>query len=1146
MVVFKRLYLIPGILLLFVLFCTIQDDNGNPAVPQKRTGSDDTSTYIGTPTIFATADSAYVYPGDTLGIRVQVFSDRSGNDTLKPLTSFPVTAQSNKGTIIDDTLLTNSDGRARFRFTSSAAGSIEFTVTANDVQQTVRFEVTETPVKVQKLLQALPGSSILKADGIDTTTIAVSVLNSYRNPIIGECVQFITTAGSIAGVDSSCGNSGQSKTGPDGVARALLTGSNVNDTAFITAYLVSDQSLSDEVEVGFKGLTIAVASSKTNLKTGDTTVITASVINASGSPVGKSPIFFTRNNGNSSCVSIISADSSTNYEGVAILRIRAQSNGSDKITITSAGAMEVVQLNVSTLSLKLEIDKTMLQTTVQDTALVKAIFTNASGKGLADRTIKMTRTFKTENESDTTDILTKKTNSSGEALFTIPALLWEGKMRMSVTGFDNSEGYASADTLLQFITTRVMTIRPPQAIAADGVSKGMVQVFIKNKSGNPIVGDFISFTTTAGTITSQSKTDSTGKAEATLISDRRNIFATVTATLVSDPLKKQTSSIEFKGIELNAAANPPSIRSNGTDSTHILVSLLDAAKIPIMGEHVNISRQQASTTIRIVDSVTNNNGEFSCIVSGTGSGRDTLKVSAAGSTAEVIVNYSSNILIIDTAKGQSCFADSTDSTLINITYLKGDRSTAIPNTSIEVSATVGNMDTIFARLITTDANGKASFYLRNPHFAVTATIAGIAHSSSEITSGTFKLYFKADQVKYIVLTGSPEVIATEGGRAKLEAIAFDKNKNRVKDARLSFNIVNGPSGGEYLDPPVAITGDDGKASTYLIAGKTPSEYQEVWITAGSFSSVKSDTVKFTISGPPNSINIGTNIEKGINPNDGTFILPCAAIVTDVNGNPVADGTDVTFSLLISGYVTHRLVARYNNIYALDTVCGYEVDTTYNILYFEDFNNNFRLDPGEDRNHDDILNRGENINGDRNTSSGKDYWVLGPAFFDINQDGIRQYNRLVPVEPLSPCGNISSHAEFNMNNLWDPIEPLSNSVYMTIYDRLLGRGTFLREHFHPDSLNAQDIADLYSLDSLDAIYSLNAPYDVDYQNNGVCDPSTAVSITKTVPTLNGKAVNQIIYGQSDATHIEVTIKAESKGVVTKSPETIILPIIKDEN
>ena len=41
--------------------------------------------------------------------------------------------------------------------------------------------------------------------------------------------------------------------------------------------------------------------------------------------------------------------------------------------------------------------------------------------------------------------------------------------------------------------------------------------------------------------------------------------------------------------------------------------------------------------------------------------------------------------------------------------------------------------------------------------------------------------------------------------------------------------------------------------------------------------------------------MGVNIEKGLNPEDGTFGLPTAAVVTDVNGNLVADGTPVNFS-----------------------------------------------------------------------------------------------------------------------------------------------------------------------------------------------------------------------------------------------------------
>lgn len=1132
-----------GLIISLGLFCTIRDDNGNPAAPgSEQPGGTTTPNPSIVPSLIATPDSAYVYPGETLGVRITVVGDSSGNDSLVPLAGFVVLARTTFGSVMDDSLVTDGNGRVRFLFTASSVGNVEFTAECNNIEQTIRFEVTETPVQVEKLLQALPERSILKADGRDSTIISVSVLNTFRNPIIGECVQFITSAGTVAGESNECEHSGQSITGPDGVAHARLISSNVNDTAFITAYLVSDQSLSDEIDVIFQGMSIQLSSSNPRLRRGDTAVITAKVMNASDLPVAKSPVFFQLADGDNSSLSILSVDTTTNYEGVATTRLLASGNGTDVLTVFAAGTKSSMQINVSSLSIDLEIDKTILQTAITDTAEIIATFTNADGDPLNNRTVKMMRGFKQKNDMDSSDEVSKKTNSNGQCTFTVPAIPWEGRMYITITGYDNNDGYTSTDTILQFVTTRVMTIRPPQPILADGVSKGAVEVFIKNRSGNPIVGDFINFSTTAGIITAQSQTDEFGKAEAFIISDRRNIEATVTATLESDPSKTQQTTVLFKGVEINAAANPPSIRSNGDDTTIILVTLYDAASLPIVGERYNISKQQDNTVITRVDSMTNNEGEARCKISGNGTGQDTLFVSAAGASASVIINYSSNILVIDTAANQACIADSSDSTLINVTYYEGDRSTRIPGAEVELCATVGNMDTLFARKFTTDNNGRVRFYLRNPHFAVTANIFGTARTSSEITTGSFKLYFKANSVSKIDLAGTPEVITIDGGKAKIDAIAFDSLGNRVKDASISFNLVNGPSGGEYLDPPVAITGDDGKATTYLVSGKTPSHYRQVWITAGSFSSVKSDTVKFTIAGPPRYINIGTNILKGKNPNDGTFILPCAAVVTDVNGNPVADGTEVTFSLKISGYAIHRIVPSWSEYnLTTDYWCDWWKETDTIVIPFEDFNDNYHLDPGEDRNRDGIANRGEDLNGDG-------IFNPGPPFEDINEDGIRQYSRSIPVEDRYFCGiNHEYYTDYNGNGAWDMVEPLKDPLYLAAYQRLQADSAL----WNNTSYDAQDAIDFAIIDSLDSIYTAQSQaaggFDMDAPPyNGIPDPNTAVSIVRTVKTEGGKAINEILYGQSDATRIEIMVWAESQGVVTETPEQLILPVIADDD
>ena len=152
-----------GIIFLLGLFCTIRDDNGNPAAPGIDTPIVEPLDVSITPSLFASPESAYVQPGDTLGIRVSVFTDTSRSDLMEPIASFLVTASCNRGQIIDDSLITDSNGRVRFLFTSTESGNVEFIIEGRNVRQTVRFEVTTTPVRVQKLLQAMPGSSVIKA-----------------------------------------------------------------------------------------------------------------------------------------------------------------------------------------------------------------------------------------------------------------------------------------------------------------------------------------------------------------------------------------------------------------------------------------------------------------------------------------------------------------------------------------------------------------------------------------------------------------------------------------------------------------------------------------------------------------------------------------------------------------------------------------------------------------------------------------------------------------------------------------------------------------------------------------------------------------------------------------------------------------------
>jgi adhesin/invasin len=810
--------------------------------------------------------------------------------------------------------------------------------------------------------------------------------------------------------------------------------------------------------------------------------------------------------------------------------IRGNTTGTDSLVVTAAGATSTLKINVTDLLLTINLDDQVLQARDTKSTLLHVLFTSSTGSPLANKDVKIKRSYQKDDGKDTSDFILSKTDAQGKCAITINALPYECTMGLEVTAFNSTTELASAATSISFITTRTMVINAlPTVIQADGTSKSTITVQVKNESNNPMVGDDISFTTDAGLVTAKSKTDENGRAVADLQSDRRNTIATVKATLVKDPTKFVTVMVEFSGVELTASANPPSINSSGKDSTTILITLIDAAKNPIPGEPINFSKLQDSTHIYRLDTATNNRGEARCKVYGTGTGTDTIKIEAAGATTKVAFSYSSNYLkiAVDTIPIQPCFANGKDSTKIDITYNLGDQRTPVQNATLDVSVTLGSMnqDTVFTKRLTmTPANGgEISFFMKNPTFANTASIFVYAKSTSEVTSASYQLYFKAARIYHIDLSGTPEVIATNGGKAKIIAVAYDSMGNRVKDERIAFNMVSGPGGGEYIDPPTAITAEDGSAVTYLVSGKIPSLFRQVWINAGDLSAIKSDTVKFTITGPPHAITIRQNINTGHDFNDGTFGLPCAAIVTDVNGNPVADGTEVTFSSKITGWVTHRPIANFNSATTTNWCYNITIDTVLVIWPFEDLNDNYKCDPGEDINGDSVASRGEDIDGD-----GK--FTLGPPYLDINGNGQRDYSpsqpgHYDPPEPYQMCYGYDSlgkyvarrvFADYNGNGILDTVEPLF--INMTDSD-----------------YTAQLLA-------YKALHH-NKGYDFDNNHNGIPDPQTTVSITRTVQTVGGKATNEIIYGQADATKIQVMIWAESQGIKTESPAQFVLPIIK---
>ena len=154
--------------------CTLKNDLGNPATPGSNHSPDDTIPIIpGTEdvTVLATSDR-FVGIGDTLVVTVSVV-----NASLHAVAGAVVTVAASVGSLSDDSLVTDANGRAQVKFRHSAAAqNVQLTFKCRKDERTIRVDVTDTPDQVQKLVEALPEKPSIKADGVDFTTIRVTVI----------------------------------------------------------------------------------------------------------------------------------------------------------------------------------------------------------------------------------------------------------------------------------------------------------------------------------------------------------------------------------------------------------------------------------------------------------------------------------------------------------------------------------------------------------------------------------------------------------------------------------------------------------------------------------------------------------------------------------------------------------------------------------------------------------------------------------------------------------------------------------------------------------------------------------------------------------------------------------------------------------
>lgn len=194
----------------------------------------------------------------------------------------------------------------------------------------------------------------------------------------------------------------------------------------------------------------------------------------------------------------------------------------------------------------------------------------------------------------------------------------------------------------------------------------------------------------------------------------------------------------------------------------------------------------------------------------------------------------------------------------------------------------------------------------------------------------------------------------------LTATVYDANDFPVRNALVNFSLTNTTGGGEYLSNIYGLSGEDGTVTTTFTSGSLSSPPAGVTITASSAGPI-SASLPIVIGGSAASVVIGMSTSVSSINDSTAYQAPMSVLVTDSNGNPVAN-TTVNLNIKAAGYRTGTW--QDNGQKCVADITSYEylvagVPTTSDPPYVvnEDLNENLVLDAGEDLNGDGALTPG---------------------------------------------------------------------------------------------------------------------------------------------------------------------------------------------
>lgn len=505
-------------------------------------------------------------------------------------------------------------------------------------------------------------------------------------------------------------------------------------------------------------------------------------------------------------------------------------------------------------------------------AAVTALLVDRSGEPVVDYQIVFATTLGTIESPVTTD-----QDGFAIATYTAPGTTGTGVITAS------AEGAVSREITVQ--AGQGVLSASPASILADGISTSALSVLLLDADGEPAAGIPVVFSTTLGTIAVPSATtDTDGHASATLVSfsSKTDVVASVSAafTLGGVP-RSELALVEFRGVSVSVSADPAQVPADGLSVSSITAWVRETTGgAPLADAEVSFRTTAGAIS---GSSATDESGFAEAyLTSSTAPGVATVKVVYGGISDSTGVTFGSLVLSA-VAAHPKMVADGASSQYITATLVT-ESNNPVAGVTIDFSSTHG----IVAKSAVTNSRGQAEALLASPSHAA---VAKVMASFKGVYEDTVEVGF---QDPVLVLKSLPmSITAGSTTPAKVLAYVSFADDSPVPDnTSVVFSTTQG-----------TITASALTASGIATAQLRPNGVadDQVIVRAACGNTAQTTQMVFTADAPglvqcralPDTVASG-----------GTSFSTIAAEVTDAYGNPVEDGTLVTFSVVAgNGLVT---------------------------------------------------------------------------------------------------------------------------------------------------------------------------------------------------------------------------------------------------